>query len=94
VTCQLTDEGDVIAEEPMRIVNAAKGDLFLSPGSSLGLVGAILGALRPSQHYTHMGIFVDDGLSIRHATFSSERAMGDLELTVSAACGAGGLRDR
>jgi hypothetical protein len=73
VTCQLTGDDDVIADEPMRIANAAKGDLFLSPGSSLGLVGAILGALRPSQHYSHMGIFVDDGLSIRHATGSSDR---------------------
>jgi hypothetical protein len=73
VTCQLIDDPtEDLMNEPARIINAAKGDLFLAPGNALGFVGAILAALRPSQHYTHMGIFVDDGVSVRHATASSE----------------------
>jgi hypothetical protein len=69
VTCQV--DGSAVASfgyTPGQVVNAEKGDLLLSPGSFDGMIGALLGALDPQQHYTHMGIFVDDGFHVRHCT--------------------------
>jgi hypothetical protein len=79
VTLQVaTDEShqftDVAWRLPAQIVNAQKGDLFLCPGGSMGKIGGLLSALDPPQHYTHMGIFVDDGGTIRHCTMSDEQA--------------------
>jgi hypothetical protein len=51
-----------------QVVNAEKGDLLLCPGGPGGMIGALLSALVPRQHYTHMGIFIDDGSHVRHAT--------------------------
>lgn len=67
VTCQL-DGQQAMTYVPGHIGNAEKGDLLLCPATSNGLIGALLGALQPSQHYTHMGIFVDDGYHVRHCT--------------------------
>jgi hypothetical protein len=71
LTCQLTDEREFVYGDS-RISNAEKGDLFLCPATSNGTVGALLGALIPAQHFTHMGILVDDNV-IRQCTFVEDR---------------------
>ncbi len=40
------------------------------PGDGSGTVGALLAALVPAQHYTHMGIMTRDRVEIRHCTAS------------------------
>jgi hypothetical protein len=39
----------------------------------MGTIGGLLGALDPPQHYTHMGIFDDDGFSVRHCTMCDDQ---------------------
>ena len=50
------------------VVNAIKGSLLMCPATGDGKIGVLLAALTPKQHYTHMGIFLDDGFTVRHAT--------------------------
>lgn len=71
LTCQLVDVLDLV-EDPAHFKNAKKGDLFLCPATSDGMIGGLLGALDPPQHYTHMGIFIDNGRTIRHCTVSGQ----------------------
>lgn len=53
---------------PWRIRNAHRGDILLCPGGPSGMVGAMLAALSPPQDYSHCGMVMDDGCSIRHCT--------------------------
>jgi hypothetical protein len=55
------------------VANAYRGSLFLTPGNGAGVIGGLLHALTPPQHYSHMGIFVANYNLIRHCTCSSER---------------------
>lgn len=55
------------------VSTARKGDLALSPSDGKGTIGTILTNLTPPQVYDHMGIFVDDGQTIRHCTSSKGR---------------------
>jgi len=78
VTLQVVKKDGVFAPDvawpmPAYIANAQKGDLFLCPGGSMGVIGGLLAALDPPQHFTHMGIFVDDGAAIRHCTMSEDQ---------------------
>ena len=55
-----------------RLKDARRGDLLMCPGSDVGVIGGLLAALIPKQHYTHMGIIVEDdgidGTAVRHCT--------------------------
>jgi hypothetical protein len=70
LSCQLT--GSEWEYAPARVANAEKGDLLLCPATSSGVIGTLLGALKPKQHFTHMGIFVSDR-QIRQCTFIEDR---------------------
>lgn len=52
---------------------AQKGDLVVSPGDGKGIISGIVASLSPNQVYDHMGIFVDNGQTIRHCTNSQDR---------------------
>ena len=73
LTCSYTGE-DITAEDHY-IANAYKGNLILSPGggSSSSNIGRLLHNLSPPQHYTHMGIMVNDYYLIRHSTAITDR---------------------
>jgi len=62
-----------------RIKDALRGDLLLTPGGPMGVIGALLSALAPPQDYSHMGIVVaDDGFNgtvLRHCTASEDWMM-------------------
>jgi hypothetical protein len=58
---------------PAQVPYARKGDLALSPGDGAGMISGIVASLSPPQIYDHMGIFVDDGRTIRHCTSSMDR---------------------
>jgi lactoylglutathione lyase len=58
---------------PPQVPYAKKGDLALSPGDGQGFISLVVASLGPPQVYDHMGIFVDNGLTIRHCTSSKER---------------------
>jgi len=58
---------------PEQVPYAQKGDLALSPGDGVGLISGIVASLDPPQVYDHMGIFVDNGRTIRHCTASEDR---------------------
>lgn len=74
VTAQLTNEpAPDSMVRPWRIVNAHKGDLFLSPGGPSGLIGGLLMQLDDPQFYSHIGIMVEDQVAVRHATSSPDR---------------------
>ena len=71
VTCQV-----VSVEQqwmPACIQHTFKGELILCPGDGRGSIGALLGALSTPQVYSHMGILVDNGKTIRHSTAVSQR---------------------
>ena len=70
-SCQYSGE-KVTRVVPARVAGAEKGDLFLCPGSNAGVIGSLLAALTPPQHFTHMGIFVSED-EIRHCTFVQSR---------------------
>jgi hypothetical protein len=78
-TCDL--EGKHCAHEgrfrfmrvPAHLPYAKKGDLALSPGDGQGFISGIVASLTPRQVFDHMGIFVDNGWTIRHCTGSMER---------------------
>jgi hypothetical protein len=72
VTAQLVQPEPVEQITPWRIVNAEAGDLLLTPGGPAGFIGAMLGELDPPEFYSHMGIVVEDQVSIRHCTTSEE----------------------
>jgi hypothetical protein len=71
LSCQLTDKVETVYADAY-VANAEKGDLFLCPATSNGVIGSLLGSLTPAQHFTHMGIFVDDRV-IRQCTFIEDR---------------------
>jgi hypothetical protein len=52
---------------------AHKGDLALSPGDGVGLISGVVASLDPAQVFDHMGIFIDNGRTIRHCTSSQDR---------------------
>jgi hypothetical protein len=54
---------------PERVMNAKKGDIFLSPGGS-GTIGGLLKQVTPSQRYDHCGIFSADRVEVCHSTGS------------------------
>ena len=58
---------------PAQIPYAQTGDLALSPGDGRGFISLVVASLDPAQVYDHMGIFVDNGRTIRHCTASKER---------------------
>jgi hypothetical protein len=58
---------------PAQIPYAKKGDLALSPGDGAGFISGIVASLVPPQVYDHMGMFVDNGRTLRHCTSSMER---------------------
>jgi hypothetical protein len=58
---------------PWRIRNAHRGDILLCPGGPSGLIGALLAALSPPQDYSHCGMVLDDGRSIRHCTTTDDQ---------------------
>ena len=70
-TCSYTGNDWVVTDA--YIANAYRGNLFLTPGNGAGVIGGLLHALTPPQHYSHMGIFVANQNLIRHCTCSSER---------------------
>lgn len=75
VTAQLTDRAPPkFRVLPWRVGNAQKGDLLLTPGGEGGLIGGILWRLDRRQYFSHMGIFIDDGATVRHATAIGDRA--------------------
>ena len=67
VTCQLSGVAEMVWQRG-HVVNAIKGSLLMCPATGDGKIGVLLAALTPKQHYTHMGIFLDDGFTVRHAT--------------------------
>jgi hypothetical protein len=70
-TCSYT--GTDVSVEDAYIANAYRGNMFLTPGNSAGVIGGLLHALTPPQHYSHMGIVVANYNLIRHCTCSSDR---------------------
>ena len=72
---------------PAHLPYALAGDLAVSPGDGRGLVSGIVARLHPNQVFDHMGIFVDNGWTLRHCTSDQERHEdGDLwtaKITVS-----------
>jgi hypothetical protein len=65
--------GEEIAIANAYVANAYKGDLILSPGGAGGTIGGLLHTLSPPQHYSHMGIMLEDFDLVRHCTDSEER---------------------
>jgi hypothetical protein len=68
VTAQLVSDKPVEKTLPWRVAGAQKGDLLLCPGGSGGLIGGLLSQLVPAQLFSHMGIFTEDDVEIRHCT--------------------------
>ena len=67
-------EGDFrFMRVPPQLPYAKKGDLALSPGDGQGFISLVVASLDPPQVYDHMGIFVDNGRTIRHCTSSKDR---------------------
>lgn len=62
---------------PAHLPTAQTGDLLVSPGDGAGLISGIVASLVPAQVYDHMGIFIDNGWTIRHCTASSDRLEDD-----------------
>jgi hypothetical protein len=58
---------------PAQLPYAKKGDLALSPGDGVGFISGIVASLEPAQVYDHMGMFIDNGRTIRHCTSSMDR---------------------
>jgi hypothetical protein len=74
VTAQLTKETPLpFRVLPWRVDNAQKGDLLLTPGGEGGRIGGLLWRLDRRQYFSHMGIFVENETTIRHATAIGER---------------------
>lgn len=71
LTCSYTGEDEYV--EDAYFANAYRGNFLLTPGDARGVIGGLLHALNPPQHYSHMGIFVADHSLIRHCTSSQER---------------------
>jgi hypothetical protein len=74
---------------PAHLPYAQKGELALSPGDGHGFISGIVASLSPPQVYDHMGIFIDNGWTIRHCTSSMDRLEDDslftAELTIKLA---------
>jgi hypothetical protein len=70
VTAQLVSNKPVEKTLPWRIVGAQKGDLLLCPGGPGGLIGGLLSQLAPAQIFSHMGIFTQDEVEVRHCTMN------------------------
>jgi len=62
---------------PPHVPYALKGDLAISPGDGNGIISGIVASLSPNQVYDHMGIFIDNGQTIRHCTSSQDRMEED-----------------
>jgi hypothetical protein len=58
---------------PPQLPYAKTGDLALSPGDGQGFISLVVASLDPPQVYDHMGIFIDNGRTIRHCTSSKDR---------------------
>src|ERR1700678_570006 len=71
VTCQVVSTAQQWL--PAQLANARKGALILCSDDGRGTIGTLLGALNAPQTFSHMGIMVDDYLTIRHSTMSDER---------------------
>lgn len=56
---------------PDRVMNAKKGDVFLSPGGS-GVIGGLLRQVSPPQRYAHSGIFTRDRVEVAHSTAAED----------------------
>jgi len=65
------------------IANARKGNLFLCPADGTGVIGGLLLQLSYPQRYSHMGVFVDDGFTIRHSTVSQDQMTSEKHMTGS-----------
>ena len=82
-TCDIDDhhcahEGDFrFMRVPANVPYARTGDLVLSPGDGRGLISGIVASLSPNQVYDHMGIFLDNGWTIRHCTGSEDHMQDD-----------------
>lgn len=72
LVCAATDDFEWLPV-PAIIHNAERGDLILSPGDGAGIIGTMLGQLRPPQTFDHMGIMIRDQDLIRHATMAHDR---------------------
>lgn len=72
VTCQLSPKGVAHVWVPAQIANAERGHLIMVPGAGDGTIGALLAALVPAQHFTHMGIVTRDRVELRHCTGSKD----------------------
>jgi hypothetical protein len=70
LTCSYSGQDYYV--EDAYLANAYPGNLLLTPGDSRGVIGGLLHALTPAQHYSHMGIVIANTL-IRHCTSSQER---------------------
>jgi hypothetical protein len=71
LTCSYAGTDVVVADA--YIANAYRGNMILVPGTGAGVIGGLLHALTPPQHYSHMGVFVANQNLIRHCTCSSDR---------------------
>jgi hypothetical protein len=69
-TCSYTGVDQIINDA--YIANAYSGNLLLTPGDASGIIGGLLHALNPPQHYSHMGVIVADHNLVRHCTASAE----------------------
>ncbi len=58
---------------PPYLPYAQAGDLALSPGDGKGIISGLVASLVPPQVFDHMGIFIDNGSTIRHCTSSQDR---------------------
>lgn len=75
VVCSYT--GDDVSVPVVYVANAYRGHLILSPGGPAGQIGGLLHQLDPPQHYSHMGIVVNDFDLFRHSTASPGRLTAD-----------------
>jgi hypothetical protein len=71
LVCQPTVE-TVDTQIPGRFLNARKGDIILSPGSSSGFVAKILRSLQPPQYHSHSGIMTKNHTQLTHSTASED----------------------
>ncbi|MDA4118691.1 MAG: hypothetical protein OK455_10150 [Thaumarchaeota archaeon] len=76
ISCQY-DGSPVTYVVTAYIQNARKGDLLLCPGGGGGIIGGLLHALDPPQHYSHMGIMTKNFYWVRHSCGIDDRLTAD-----------------
>src|ERR1700693_4400600 len=72
-----------VVRRPTYIANARKGDLLLCPADGMGVIGGLLLQLAYPQRYSHMGVFVDNGATIRHSTAAQKQMTSEKHRTGS-----------